>query len=286
MGESWLSRRTVHPDGRTLLDVTGPEQWLNAVYFIFTVFTTVGFGDMSASTPIEICYVIVVMVVGTIFHSIIVGELIGALTQENARTRTIEAQKEIVAGYAEHAEISKYSMKMLKTWVNRPTKGEVDFDRDGMRQLISSSKIPRYIIGELPTDVFKGELMKNEFVASCRSFLREQRPIPPRFTILLSVLLSKASYLKEDILYREHDHPFNIFLVLHGTFAYAAEVTMEGLTHCLRRLSNEVGAVQGQVSNMGKEVEGLRRDITDIRNEVRAFLQICQGQHSRPQLQL
>ena len=68
-------RRVVGPD-ETLLDRPGPEQWIHACYFILTVFTIVGFGDMSALTTLELCYVSIVMLVGTIVHSILVSEMI------------------------------------------------------------------------------------------------------------------------------------------------------------------------------------------------------------------
>jgi hypothetical protein len=223
--ESWLGRRTVSSDGTNLLDVSGPEQWLHAYYFVCTVFTTVGFGDMSAFTPLEMMYAMVVMVVGTIFHSIIVGEIIGALTNLNAREKTLATHKEIVERYSEHAEISSRTKRMLDEWISRPVRAEVEFDRDGMRNLVTSSRIPRDIIGELPRDIFRGELSKNDFVTACATALRSERPIPPRFVVLLSVFLSRLSYLREDIIYYDFDHPFNVFLVLSGTFAYANVVT-------------------------------------------------------------
>ncbi|CAK9038711.1 unnamed protein product [Durusdinium trenchii] len=47
-----------------------PEvQWLHSFYFVLTVFTTVGFGDMSAFTEAEIGYVCFTMLLGAIVNS-------------------------------------------------------------------------------------------------------------------------------------------------------------------------------------------------------------------------
>lgn len=44
-------------------------QWLHSFYFVLTVFTTVGFGDMSAFTEAEIGYVCFTMLLGAIVNS-------------------------------------------------------------------------------------------------------------------------------------------------------------------------------------------------------------------------
>jgi len=40
-----------------------PELYLTAFYFIITTFSTVGYGDMSASNPIEKVFCIIIMCV-------------------------------------------------------------------------------------------------------------------------------------------------------------------------------------------------------------------------------
>jgi hypothetical protein len=66
VNQTWLSRRTTDVEGnRTLLDDHGPFlQWLHAMYFVMTVFTTVGFGDMYALTTAEMIYVIMLFFCG------------------------------------------------------------------------------------------------------------------------------------------------------------------------------------------------------------------------------
>ena len=62
------------------------------MYFVFSVFTTVGFGDISAFTTGEIMYVTLTMMVGAIVHSLIVGQVLSEVTSDNtARVRVEDA---------------------------------------------------------------------------------------------------------------------------------------------------------------------------------------------------
>jgi hypothetical protein len=221
---NWLARRALD-DERTLLDASGQTQWLHSFYFIFTIFTTVGFGDMSGLTVIEIWYVLFVMTVGAILHSIIVSEMITALTNVDARKKTISAQTELLNLYSEHAELGNKCKSQLKDWIERPRKSDVDFDRDGMAKLITTGKIPRDLVAELSLTLFDGKLTENAFVTVCKVCLNGQQPIPPRFPVLLSLVLAKTTYTKDDVVYHEHDHPFNLFIITStGLFAYARDI--------------------------------------------------------------
>ena len=61
---TWVYRRTVSDDD-TLMNSSPVTQWLTSMYFVITVITTVGFGDMSAYTSPEIVYIILMMLGGT-----------------------------------------------------------------------------------------------------------------------------------------------------------------------------------------------------------------------------
>ncbi|CAE7249614.1 Kcnh7, partial [Symbiodinium pilosum] len=92
---TWLARRYVDADGtKNLLDESDPGlQWLHAMYFILTVFTTVGFGDIAAVTPGEIFYVVLTFLIGAVVHSIIIGEVIAAVTRVDERGQFVTEQR-------------------------------------------------------------------------------------------------------------------------------------------------------------------------------------------------
>jgi len=222
---SWLARRVVGPNGETLLSRPGPEQWLHACYFILTVFTTVGFGDMSALTMIEISYVILVMLVGAIAHSIVVSEMINIVTSVDECEKAVLTKKALISAYAKRTDLDKSVLRRFESWLDKPRKGEVDVDRGAMLELFTSGSIPRELYDELPTNIYKGKLLQNRF---WRLYHFGIRRIPPRFTVILSLMLKRRSFLAGDTVYRRHDHPFNIFLVISGIFANVAIATPSG----------------------------------------------------------
>ncbi|CAE8608295.1 unnamed protein product, partial [Polarella glacialis] len=83
--ETWVARRKLIrggpqpppggcPEGDTveMFDLRPEEQWIHAMYFILTVFSTVGFGDITPMTTVEMVYVCFTLMVGTMFHSYII----------------------------------------------------------------------------------------------------------------------------------------------------------------------------------------------------------------------
>jgi hypothetical protein len=104
--KTWLGRRNVPFDAETtLLDAPPFDQWLHGMYFALTVFTTVGFGDITAITNYEILYVCATMIVGAIVHSILVGEMIKVVTRVDQETIERSHQRQLVDGFARHTEL-------------------------------------------------------------------------------------------------------------------------------------------------------------------------------------
>jgi len=226
LNRSWLVRRVVGPD-ETLLDRPGPEQWLHACYFVLTVFTTVGFGDMSALTTLELCYVSIVMLVGTIVHSILVSEMINIVTAVDESGKTREMQKALVKVYAQRTDLNKGLLRSIEAWLDRPRRKEVDFDNEAMKDLFIGGAIPRKLCDELPANIYQGRLLVNKFWKLCHTgSLTHQTP--HKFTILISMLLKPREFLADETVYCRHDHPIYIFLVASGIFANVAVATSRG----------------------------------------------------------
>eukprot|EP00401_Gymnodinium_catenatum_P037146 CAMPEP_0117567290 /NCGR_PEP_ID=MMETSP0784-20121206/57524_1 /TAXON_ID=39447 /ORGANISM="" /LENGTH=762 /DNA_ID=CAMNT_0005365143 /DNA_START=20 /DNA_END=2306 /DNA_ORIENTATION=+ len=224
INNSWLARRVVGPSEETLLSRPGPEQWLHAFYFILTVLTTVGFGDMSALTVDEITYVLFVMLLGAIVHSIVVSEMINIVTSVDECEKAAMTKKALINAYAERTDLGKSVLRRFE-YLFEPRKGEVDFDREAIKELFSSVAIPRELCEELPTNIYQGKLLDNRF---WRLYHLGDRRIPPRFTILLSVMLNRRGFLTGETVYCRHDHPCNVFLVMSGIFASIAVPTPHG----------------------------------------------------------
>lgn len=57
------------------INASDVELYITSLYFCVTTFTTVGYGDITPQTPIEKCFVIVLMLVGIIFFSYFIGSI-------------------------------------------------------------------------------------------------------------------------------------------------------------------------------------------------------------------
>ena len=75
---TWVGRRIVN--GAPLIDYPEVYQWITSSYFVLTVFTTVGFGDISAIQASEIVYVMFLQLLGAIVNSMVISQVISVIT--------------------------------------------------------------------------------------------------------------------------------------------------------------------------------------------------------------
>lgn len=57
------------------MDASVGELYLAGIYFSIATFTTVGYGDIAARNPYEMCFSCVLMVFGVISYSLLIGSL-------------------------------------------------------------------------------------------------------------------------------------------------------------------------------------------------------------------
>jgi len=204
-------------------------QWLTSMYFVLTVFTTVGFGDISAVTEVEIICVTLIMLAGCVVHSIIISRVIQAVTSTDRIHEFINKQLKMVDAFSEHTGLAPAVQKRLKgeiAWRAQSWAVHRSYDKAEITQLITSRYVPCSIVEEMPVSLFSGKLLRNRFLecCCCLGFSR----LPPRFPLLLAVHLARVHFAAGEIVYHMHDFPFNIFLVLSGTFACVARPTLHG----------------------------------------------------------
>ncbi|CAE7670754.1 Kcnh7 [Symbiodinium sp. CCMP2592] len=225
--DTWLGMRVIDSKGSTLLYKSDgsrqdPEvQWLNAFYFVLTVFTTVGFGDMSAYTQAEMGYVCGTMLLGAIVNSIILNEVIGTLTRLDESASRVVQQIQVVQDFSEHCNLSKTLRKQLVKWARESRADKHDWDRAWMRELLTNGVMPNHLVRQLPAAIFAGKLLKNRFVTVCRPHFNDV--LPPRFHMILALNLDVQDFEHHQIVYYCYDQAFGLFLVARGIFAAVAK---------------------------------------------------------------
>mmetsp|Transcript_72244 Transcript_72244/g.199231 ORF Transcript_72244/g.199231 Transcript_72244/m.199231 type:complete len:750 (+) Transcript_72244:47-2296(+) len=227
--ETWVGRRGIDAAGTSLLNASSVEQWVTSMYFVFTVFTTVGFGDIAPISTVEIVCVAFIMTVGAIVHSIIISKVIQAVTSTDRIHEFIDKQLKTLDAFCEHTEIAPDVQKRLKGEIRWRAQGWVVhhcYDKKEITQLIMSRYMPRTIVEEMPTSLFSGKLVKNRLVTCC--CWHGLNHLPPKFPLLLAAHLARVQLMAGEIVYQMNDFPFNLFLVLSGTFACVARPTPGG----------------------------------------------------------
>mmetsp|Transcript_60763 Transcript_60763/g.107970 ORF Transcript_60763/g.107970 Transcript_60763/m.107970 type:complete len:797 (+) Transcript_60763:120-2510(+) len=257
---TWLWRREVDHTGKRLLDEPPFVQWAHAMYFVLTVFTTVGFGDMSAWTVGEIFYVSLTMLCGVVVNSIIVGEVINIVGTMDGRQMQLRKTKEVIDGFCTHCHLQRNMREQMMEWIeNLSYKADFEkgFDRDAMRDLITSGSMPHKLLKLLPVHVFAGRLHKHKFITNS---LTHSSEVPPRLTLLLALSLSVRIFQDLEVVYQLHDNPFNVFLVDAGVFAYVGKPQPAGG-------EDEPAATIGKIVSAAHEQKALQ--VTDALRKVK-----------------
>jgi len=205
---TWVFRRMV---GEGSLLNEGPLlQWLHAMYFVVTVFTTVGFGDNFASTVGEVLYLMVAMFCGTLIHIFIIGSLLELLQEEDAEESEIRARRDVVAAFACHTKLNSAVALRLGAWASRPRHSR--FDRDETLRILTTG-LSQEMISTMPPELFRGRLVKNRL-------LRRFPGISPQIPMKVAILMKHHHSTANEIIYHTGDSPNAIFLVLEGTYAH------------------------------------------------------------------
>lgn len=198
------------------------------MYFVLTVFTTVGFGDISAVTVGEIAYVCLTMMIGAVVHSIVISEIIGAVTHVDQQAVNRNKQKETMIQFARETELSDDMRRKLTSYTRSRKMIKLSregYDRNLLERLFTTGMMSHDLLMELPGAVYGGKLLKNSFISGP---LKYQVGIPVRFPLTVTLALHQRHYGCGELVYFCFDHPFHIYLVHKGTFAYVGRPGRNG----------------------------------------------------------
>eukprot|EP00927_Polykrikos_kofoidii_P031840 TRINITY_DN27283_c0_g1_i1.p1 TRINITY_DN27283_c0_g1~~TRINITY_DN27283_c0_g1_i1.p1 ORF type:complete len:665 (+),score=59.38 TRINITY_DN27283_c0_g1_i1:59-2053(+) len=212
---TWVGRRELS-NNLSLLEHGPFDHWLHSFYFVLTVFSTVGFGDMSSFTIPEIVCVAVIIVVGAVVHSIVISEVISIVTRGSQVDAFIQTHERMFESFGENCKISEHCKFTLQHWFrdNGQRFYNEHYSRDAFEHLCLHL-LPREILIDLASGLFNGRLASNRFFSPLGYSFR----VSPRMPVLLAVYLHESIFLALDIVYQLHDAPSHVFFVSMGTFA-------------------------------------------------------------------
>jgi len=222
--DTFLERREL-PDGQTLLDQPAGVQWAHSMYFVLSVFTTVGFGDIHARSSGEVVYACVTMMTGVILNALIVSEMITILTRIDEAADKVNKLKEHVSAFAEHTELDEASRLAIFKVLENSRKVHSNFDREQIAQLLQTVILPLPVAEKLPEWIHGGRLLQNRFLSILSTNIVK---LPPRLVALLAAGLTEQQTTGGEFVYRCHEHPVSLFIVFEGCYACVAYPTTQG----------------------------------------------------------
>lgn len=235
---TWWRRREMGTDSTSILQLSEEGkigvmgQWLVSMYFTLTIFTTVGFGDMSAFTNSEMVYACVAMISGCIVNGVVLSEVISIYTTANEEVQLHEGRKGLIRSFGKHMQVSCTTTEQLVRAICAPQLGAANYDRADMKGILESGILPQGMIDALPGTLFHGRLVRNLFVNGGE--VPGVLNVPPRFPIILGLACQSFYYSALQVVYCKNDHAWNVFLVMSGTFSYA---DLTGHEHQLKSTS-------------------------------------------------
>jgi len=219
--ESWVARRPVTAAGELSLLSEGPGmKWAHSMYFVLTVFTTVGFGDMSALTTGEIVYCCFTMLLGAVVQSIILSEVINIITSADQIAKQVQEQKTLVQEFSQHARLTPRIATQLSRWASYAHTATRTFDQDRMKEVLLSSALPRKLAKQLPGSLYEGRLMQNMFFKVLEG---DNLSIPPHLPLLIILASKRQLYSDKEVVHFGLESTWNLHLVISGTFVHLAK---------------------------------------------------------------
>mmetsp|Transcript_28073 Transcript_28073/g.56569 ORF Transcript_28073/g.56569 Transcript_28073/m.56569 type:complete len:639 (+) Transcript_28073:600-2516(+) len=119
----WLLKSQTDPnfmdfaESHSVAKGTVAEKWLLSMYFINTVFTTVGFGDISGDTNVDRIFCVVIMWAGTAVFAIIINGLQQAGEEINEKNKLKNDHIQTVVRFMRDKKVPMWLEQEVKSWV-------------------------------------------------------------------------------------------------------------------------------------------------------------------------
>lgn len=132
--------------------------YLRSIYWTITTITTVGYGDISSSTDVEIVFGIIIMLSGVGFYSFMIGSLSSFLSDMDTRAAEITAKLAAIELFSKEAHISKKDRRKMRQAIrfNAKKLGVMWNDKHSLMD-----EFPKDLKYRLAISMYEGKAFKN-----------------------------------------------------------------------------------------------------------------------------
>jgi hyperpolarization activated cyclic nucleotide-gated potassium channel 1 len=203
--ESWVVRRGI-------LDKSRGEQYLTSLYWAFTTAATVGYGDITAYTKLEMVVAILSLIAGVGFYSFTIGSMTSVLSEVNTKETVLHSKIAAIMELARETGISKESKaKIMKT---------VTYNASVMGSLWSNAnsifhELPSTLQYEVATTMYGG-------IARQVHFFKDKSA---DFVVFVMPLLRPLQHNDGDYVYKENNFATEMYIIIKGRVSFVLAVS-------------------------------------------------------------
>jgi len=218
---TWVWRRREPENDPSLLEEPPVMHWGHALYFVISVVTSAGFGDIAALTIGEVVLSCFMMLAGTFVISFVRSEIVNTIhTFDRLNANTVRRQI-LAKAMAEHAQLDEETTTQILR--NMKLQSNHVYDRKAMNKLLSPGVLPATMLSWVAYRAHCGLLASNRFLVMPGALDQ-----PVALTLQITMMSELRYFCEAEYVYRGGDYAFNVLLVLEGTFAAVARPSPEG----------------------------------------------------------
>ena len=227
--------------------------YLISTYFVIVTVTTVGYGDITGDSLPEICFQIILLIVGTIAYSFIISFFSNYIIKINQKSMTFEKNFEILR----EIKLNHPNMKKsIYQEVLRTLKNEQIYERKDKHLLFDC----------LPYSL-KNEMIMEMYKKIIQNFIFFKEIDNSDFIIKVATSLKPLIAIKGDILIQEGDFVKEIFFVKAGVIGLNICIDLDHLENSIKKFfgKNEIGRFDVTYLKSGFMNNRNTTKITDIK---------------------
>ncbi|OMJ72010.1 hypothetical protein SteCoe_29654 [Stentor coeruleus] len=189
------------------IDLDIGSLYLRSLYFIMTTLATVGYGDIAANNDLERILVIIWIIIVMFFMTFNISSMSNMMSSIDTKDSIMQYKISVIDDFCKESKLSKELRIKLKDALKYST------ENNG-----GSLYNKQEIILELPKKLrFEVSLAMHKGYAREINFFQEQDPV---FVSNLIPLLISQRFRAGNVIYKEGDHPDEVYFVVSGRVGF------------------------------------------------------------------
>ena len=187
-----------------LLDSSNFEIYLTGLYFCLVTLTTVGYGDYTAYTNLEICFAIVWMLVGVAFYSFTIGIISAFFTGKETKDSLLAKKLNNLDEFCKELNIKEETKLKLKASIEYSA-NKITYQWLDPKQVIFN-ELPMRLKYEMLVSLYE------KLILDCPFFNSYDISFVIKIVPLLKPLFMKAN----EVIWKEGDYSSFVFFLVDG----------------------------------------------------------------------